>query len=237
MVVQYILAVRKGRREVKSDSNIGENKENKNEDKLEREQSSNFGQQDIKHNSDITDSNSVAMKDLRIYSECKNTESNVEKSEVPISIYNFSEDIEQPVLRNNLSLKSERYDSASKIDQRVKETEKIQSDTVTPVLNAMEAPSKERLEMKSKHDSSSNKADVKYMEVEEYFVKYRNFSYLHCEWKTEDELFKGDKRISAKLKRFKQKMAHHANIFENVSVIYCVAKKVWFAYELNIFNW
>lgn len=58
----------------------------------------------------------------------------------------------------------------------------------------------------------------KLVEVEEYYVKYRNFSYLHCEWKTEDELYKGDKRIAAKLKRFKQKMAHHANIFENVSL-------------------
>lgn len=56
----------------------------------------------------------------------------------------------------------------------------------------------------------------KFVDVEEYYVKYRNFSYLHCEWKTEDELYKGDKRIAAKLKRFKQKMAHHANIFENV---------------------
>lgn len=60
-------------------------------------------------------------------------------------------------------------------------------------------------------------AQNKVVDVEEYYVKYRNFSYLHCEWKIEDELYKGDKRIAAKLKRFKQKMAHHANIFENVS--------------------
>jgi len=71
-----------------------------------------------------------------------------------------------------------------------------------------------------KQDLGHSKSDVQYVEVEEYFVKYRNFSYLHCEWKTEDELFKGDKRISAKLKRFKQKMAHHANIFENVSLCF-----------------
>lgn len=56
-------------------------------------------------------------------------------------------------------------------------------------------------------------------EIEEYYVKYRNFSYLHCEWKTEEELFKGDKRITAKLKRFKQKMAHNTNIFENVNIL------------------
>lgn len=55
-----------------------------------------------------------------------------------------------------------------------------------------------------------------FIEVEEYFIKYRNFSYLHCEWKTEEEMYKGDKRIQAKLKRFKQKQQQNTNIFENV---------------------
>ncbi|CAB3373521.1 Hypothetical predicted protein [Cloeon dipterum] len=53
-------------------------------------------------------------------------------------------------------------------------------------------------------------------EVEEYFVKYRSFSYLHCEWRTEEELVKGDKRVSAKLKRFKQKQTQQCNIFETL---------------------
>jgi len=61
-------------------------------------------------------------------------------------------------------------------------------------------------------------AEGTWVDVEEFFVKYRNFSYLHCEWKTEEELYKGDKRIPSKIKRFKQKMAHQVNIFENVSV-------------------
>lgn len=65
-------------------------------------------------------------------------------------------------------------------------------------------------------DEEKTENDEDMEEVEEYYVKYRNFSYLHCEWKTEEELFKGDKRIAAKLKRFKQKMAHNTNIFENV---------------------
>ena len=43
------------------------------------------------------------------------------------------------------------------------------------------------------------------IEVEEFYVKYKNLSYLHCEWKTEEELEKGDKRVGQKLKRFKQK--------------------------------
>lgn len=60
---------------------------------------------------------------------------------------------------------------------------------------------------------NTNKKPVM-VDVEEYFIKYRNFSYLHCEWKTEEELYKGDKRIFSKIKRFKQKQAQQMNIFE-----------------------
>lgn len=69
------------------------------------------------------------------------------------------------------------------------------------------------------NDEDNENNDENSEEVEEFYVKYRNFSYLHCEWKAEEELFKGDKRIASKLKRFKQKMAHNTNIFENVSIL------------------
>ncbi|XP_071784653.1 chromodomain-helicase-DNA-binding protein 9-like [Asterias amurensis] len=42
-------------------------------------------------------------------------------------------------------------------------------------------------------------------ETEEFFVKYKNFSYLHCEWATFDKLQKGDQRIHQKIKRFRAK--------------------------------
>ncbi len=58
------------------------------------------------------------------------------------------------------------------------------------------------------------KKPARTIEVEEYYVKYKNFSYLHCEWRTEEELLRGDKRIPAKLKRFHQKKAQSANMFE-----------------------
>ncbi|CAC5406992.1 CHD8 [Mytilus coruscus] len=51
-------------------------------------------------------------------------------------------------------------------------------------------------------------------EVEEYFVKYKNFSYLHCEWKTITELER-DKRIHMKLKRFRSKR-EHLDLFDTV---------------------
>jgi chromodomain-helicase-DNA-binding protein 7 len=43
------------------------------------------------------------------------------------------------------------------------------------------------------------------IEVEEFFVKYKTFSYLHCEWRTRDELFYSDKRVDQKIKRYKLK--------------------------------
>ncbi|CAH1277555.1 CHD9 [Branchiostoma lanceolatum] len=48
--------------------------------------------------------------------------------------------------------------------------------------------------------------------IEQYYVKYKNFSYLHCEWKTVEELEK-DKRIHQKLKRFWAKRAT-VNVFD-----------------------
>ncbi|XP_043946125.1 chromodomain-helicase-DNA-binding protein 6 isoform X2 [Protopterus annectens] len=49
-------------------------------------------------------------------------------------------------------------------------------------------------------------------QVEEFFVKYRNFSYLHCKWATMEELEK-DPRIHQKIKRFRTKQMQMKNIF------------------------
>uniref|UniRef100_A0A8C0JCR3 Chromodomain helicase DNA binding protein 9 n=1 Tax=Chelonoidis abingdonii TaxID=106734 RepID=A0A8C0JCR3_CHEAB len=50
------------------------------------------------------------------------------------------------------------------------------------------------------------------MEEEEFFVKYKNYSYLHCEWATEQQLLK-DKRIQQKIKRFKLRQAQRGHFF------------------------
>ncbi|CAG0888582.1 unnamed protein product, partial [Darwinula stevensoni] len=44
-------------------------------------------------------------------------------------------------------------------------------------------------------EQGKGKKEPRTVEIEEYLVKYKNFSYIHCEWKTEEELFKGDKRL------------------------------------------
>ncbi|XP_048477169.1 chromodomain-helicase-DNA-binding protein 8-like [Rhincodon typus] len=50
------------------------------------------------------------------------------------------------------------------------------------------------------------------MDVEEFYVKYKNYSYLHCEWASLQQLEK-DKRIHQKIKRFKAKMAQIRHLF------------------------
>ncbi|XP_027529212.1 chromodomain-helicase-DNA-binding protein 8-like [Neopelma chrysocephalum] len=50
------------------------------------------------------------------------------------------------------------------------------------------------------------------VECEEFFVKYKNYSYLHCEWATVAQLER-DKRIHQKLKRFKTKMSQMRHFF------------------------
>uniref|UniRef100_A0AAY4AS85 DNA helicase n=1 Tax=Denticeps clupeoides TaxID=299321 RepID=A0AAY4AS85_9TELE len=51
-----------------------------------------------------------------------------------------------------------------------------------------------------------------YDSVEEFFVKYKNYSYMHCEWATLEQLQR-DKRIHQKLKRFKTKQAQMRRLF------------------------
>ncbi|XP_056334959.1 chromodomain-helicase-DNA-binding protein 8 isoform X2 [Danio aesculapii] len=52
-----------------------------------------------------------------------------------------------------------------------------------------------------------------YTNVEEFFVKYKNYSYMHCEWASLEQLER-DKRIHQKLKRFKTKQAQMRNLFQ-----------------------
>uniref|UniRef100_A0A672GGA8 Chromodomain helicase DNA binding protein 6 n=1 Tax=Salarias fasciatus TaxID=181472 RepID=A0A672GGA8_SALFA len=50
------------------------------------------------------------------------------------------------------------------------------------------------------------------VDAEEFYVKYRNFSYLHCKWATLEELEK-DPRIHQKIKRFRTKQAQMKHLF------------------------
>ncbi|XP_068171397.1 chromodomain-helicase-DNA-binding protein 6 isoform X2 [Antennarius striatus] len=55
-------------------------------------------------------------------------------------------------------------------------------------------------------------SDNRTEEKEEFYVKYRNFSFLHCKWATLEELEK-DPRIHQKIKRFRTKQAQMKHLF------------------------
>ncbi|XP_061542774.1 chromodomain-helicase-DNA-binding protein 6 isoform X3 [Phycodurus eques] len=59
---------------------------------------------------------------------------------------------------------------------------------------------------------TSSSSEEQGEETEEFYVKYRNFSYLHCKWATLDELEK-DPRIHQKIKRFRTKRAQMKHLF------------------------
>ncbi|XP_013870801.1 chromodomain-helicase-DNA-binding protein 6 isoform X2 [Austrofundulus limnaeus] len=61
---------------------------------------------------------------------------------------------------------------------------------------------------KLKKEASEDQSD----DAEEFYVKYRNFSYLHCKWASLEELEK-DPRIHQKIKRFRTKQAQMKHLF------------------------
>ena len=84
--------------------------------------------------------------------------------------------------------------------QDIKEAEEID-----PLKTPQELMPKKEIE--AEEEDSEWEEDGGEVEVEEFFVKYKALSYIHCEWRTRDELFVGDKRIDQKIKRFRQKKA------------------------------
>lgn len=73
----------------------------------------------------------------------------------------------------------------------------------TKVLNGEEGETKEGGD--EAKEKIKKVPEPQFIEVEEFYVKYKNLSYLHCDWKTEEELEKGDRRVSGKIKRYRQK--------------------------------
>lgn len=116
-------------------------------------------------------------------------------------------------------VKEETSEKESEVDKKdEKDTEVPEENKSNETDNAVKDSNKEEDEVtEPKQETVVTEVKPQIVEVEEYFVKYRNFSYLHCEWRTEEELYKGDKRIQAKLKRFKQRQQQNTNIFENVN--------------------
>lgn len=141
---------------------------------------------------------------------------------VEVSEKSGSADKEDSVDDENASDNPVKKEDAETEEKEIKSEDAIEDEKKSET----DSPKKDHA--KKQEESTDSKATEtavveakpQFIEVEEYYVKYRNFSYLHCEWKTEEELYKGDKRIQAKLKRFKQKQQQNTNIFENVLNVY-----------------
>lgn len=136
---------------------------------------------------------------------------NVDKEE---SADNKNAESDDPVKEEG----AEDTEKEEKTEGIIKDEEK--SETDSPKKDDAKKPEESPTDSKPTETTIETTVAVEtkpqFIEIEEYFVKYRNFSYLHCEWRTEEEMYKGDKRIQAKLKRFKQKQQQNTNIFENV---------------------
>lgn len=140
---------------------------------------------------------------------------NVDKEEESADNKNATSD--DPVKKEG----AEDTEKEAKTEGTTKDEEK--SETDSPKQEDTKKPEEPPADSKPAEtiaETTTVETKPQFIEVEEYFVKYRNFSYLHCEWRTEEEMYKGDKRIQAKLKRFKQKQQQNTNIFENVLNIY-----------------
>ena len=93
----------------------------------------------------------------------------------------------------------------------MKDSEDIkESEPKTDEVKETESPAKPKEELSPTKVTKPSKT----VEVEEYLVKFKNFSYLHCQWLTEDELLRGDKRVSQKIKRYQQKKEKSANVLD-----------------------
>ena len=113
--------------------------------------------------------------------------------------------------------KSDDTEEGPKDDVKKEETEDIkdsedikESEPKTDEVKETESPAKPKEELSPTKVTKPSKT----VEVEEYLVKFKNFSYLHCQWLTEDELLRGDKRVSQKIKRYQQKKEKSANVLD-----------------------
>jgi len=162
----------------------------------------------------------------------ENNESKVEPTEIVESIIKDDENVTDTLTGNLVKPEEVKFDNLNGEQENPTIKEQAESDpsNLKPIENIDEKPLKIEQDLSVKQDnqeenkpedinsqkakSNDNKPeevlseyeeDGGEIEVEEYFVKFKNFSYLHCDWKSRDELFSTDKRIDQKIKRFKLK--------------------------------
>lgn len=254
MIVQFVLAQRMGKREVKKVEPVKEVKIEEQvptEEKVENEENKDVtentpdipqesSEQKLEETPEKMDVDSDEKKDEVKENESQentdgeNTEStdpiatienpkNVDDASVDESNGNeekmesetMAEDSKETSNNENKMEVSEETSMDEKVDAILDEKPVEEGDTKIDE-NAVKKDEVEIEKVKPVEEKTEPAEEPEYIEVEEFFVKYRNFSYLHCEWRTEDELLKGDKRVSNKIRRFQQKQSQAFNIFENL---------------------
>uniref|UniRef100_A0A4W5JXU5 Chromodomain helicase DNA binding protein 8 n=1 Tax=Hucho hucho TaxID=62062 RepID=A0A4W5JXU5_9TELE len=119
--------------------------------------------------------------------------------------------------RSNRQVKRKKYTEDLDIKITDDEDEPEEDVDVTTTTAAVENPNEEDAAIVDKVLSMRlTKKEVSpghYINAEEFFVKYKNYSYMHCEWATLEQLER-DKRIHQKLKRFKTKHAQMRHLLQ-----------------------
>ncbi|OTF74291.1 hypothetical protein BLA29_007394, partial [Euroglyphus maynei] len=110
----------------------------------------------------------------------------------------------------DLDLSDEEFMQKSNDESQVMNVQ-LTEDTMVVEKILSSRMAKRELELEPGEEDGKNKEPM-FIDVEEFYVKYKNLSYLHCDWKTEEELEKGDRRINLKLRRYKQKK--DINVFD-----------------------
>ncbi|KAG8231203.1 hypothetical protein J437_LFUL010900 [Ladona fulva] len=219
MIVQHVLAVRMGKREIRK----GITKALKEGGEIDS----------VAKEGETKKEGITEVEEVRSEAQPKEEEKK-EDGEIKVEITAVEEtDMNQSVAETEVIVKEVKEEAKESLQEQVVEGgSTINAEEAGDVVvegEQKEEGSKEENEAKKEElkpketakeevdeESDEEDVEVEVVDVEEYFVKYRNFSYLHCEWKTEEELMKGDKRMAAKIKRFKQKMGQNTNIFENL---------------------
>ena len=130
--------------------------------------------------------------------EEKKEETSTEKSGVESAVVaeNSTEDDKKPAETNG------------EVTDSKEASEKGDAEKEEATVKAMPAAKEE------KAAPQKPKKPARTIDVEEFLVKFKNFSYLHCQWLTEEELHRGDKRIAGKIRRYEQKRSKSANLLE-----------------------
>ena len=223
MIVQFILASRMGQRELESDE-----EDASDSTKLKKTEESKKAQEEAKKVDDEAKKNGEEGKEAEEKESEKPDEEAKKKvedgEESAVKKSESDEDKKQTGEEEEVK-EEEAKEEEAKADEDKKSAEdeskdaedkKTEGDAKTEEKDKVvqKTPEKSSSTDAKQAEKSTPKKPARMIDVEEYLVKFKNFSYLHCQWLTEEELYRGDKRIGGKIKRYHQKREKTANVLE-----------------------